>query len=192
MKKIVAIILVIAMSLSFAFSVFADSEAEKARLIKALENFQIKLDNGNIITLKQTDINAAKNFLSSYKSEITPGMVNAIIAKLNEVAIIVKNSDSDIKSISDIGKLSKSEREAILKKSNEAAGLLDIQVNLNNQNGKVEFVDSNTGAPKYESSAVIKKTGPSTNVSSVYFVLGFVALSVIGCAVLTKKFTLTK
>lgn len=188
MKKIVALLLVIAMAVAFAFTAFADTQSEKDRLIKALENYEIKLSDGTTIKLKDTDINAAKNFLSAYDGEVTPDMVDEAIANLDAAAAVVKNSKTEFKTFADLKKLSQAEKNSILEKANDAVEAFDLNVSLNNTNGKVEFKDD-TGAVKYEATTALKKTGP---VSPVYAVAGFVLVALAGCAVLTKKYALSK
>ncbi len=183
MKKIVALLLVIAMAATFAFSAFADSQSEKDRLIKALEDCKIELANGTTVSLKATDINAAKNFLSSYEGEVTANMVDEAIAKINEAKAIVKAAN-----VTDLKNLSQTQRQNIIEKADAAVEAFGLDASVNNTNGKVEFKDD-TGAVKYETSSALKKTGP---VSAVYVVAGFVVIALVGCAVLTKKYALSK
>ena len=183
MKKIVALFLVIALAATFAFSASADTQSEIDRLIKALEDYQITLPNGSVVEFKATDINAAKNFLDAYDGEVTPAMVDAALDKLDEAAEIVKDAK-----VTDLSKLSESDRKELIEKADEAVEAFDLNVSLNNTSGKVEFKDD-TGALKYDSAPALKKTGP---VSSVYVVAGFVVIALVGCAVLTKKYALSK
>ena len=183
MKKIVALFLVIALAATFAFSASADTQSEIDRLIKALEDYQITLADGSTIEFKATDINAAKNFLDAYDGEVTPEMVDAALEQLDEAADIVKSAN-----VTDIKKLSEEKKQDIIEAANDAVESFGLNVSVNNTSNKVEFKDD-TGAVKHDTSAVLKKTGP---VSSVYVVAGFVVIALVGCAVLTKKYALSK
>ncbi len=185
MKRIVALFLVIAMAATFAFSVFADTQSEKDRLIKALENCKVTLADGSVITFKAEDINAAKNFLSAYDGEVTPDMVDEAIAKIEEAKAIVKATG-----VSDLKNLSKTQRQNIIEKADAAVEAFGLNATVNNSNGAVEFKDAATGRVAYETSSALKKTG--LDVSPIYAVAGFVVIALVGCAVLTKKYALSK
>ena len=183
MKKVVALFLVIAMAAAFAFAAFADTQSEKDRLIKAIEDLEITLEDGTKVEFRATDINAAKNFLSSYEGEVTPAMVDEAIAKLNEAAAIVEDAN-----VSDLKKLSKTQRQRIIEKADAAVDAFGLNASFNNTSGSVEF-KNDAGALKYETSGALKKTGTT---SSVYVVAGFVVIALVGCAVVTKKYALSK
>lgn len=185
MKRIVALFLVIAIAATFVFSVFADTQSEKDRLIKALEDCKITLANGAEITFKAEDINAAKNFLSSYDGEVTPAMVDAAIAKIEEAKAIVKAAG-----VSDLKKLSKAQKQKVIEKVDAAVEAFGLNATVNNNSGAVEFKDAATGRVAYETSSALKKTG--LDVSPIYAVAGFVVIALVGCAVLTKKYALSK
>ncbi len=184
MKKIVALLLVIVMAAACAFSVFADTQSEKERLIKAIEEYEITLSGGAKVTFKPEDINAAKNFLDAYDGEVTPAMVDRAIEQMDAVADVVKRAN-----VSDLKKLSKAQRQSAIEKADAAVEDFGLDVSFNTTSNKVEFTDSETGALEHDTSSALKKTGVT---SPVYVVAGFVVIALIGCAVLTKKYALSK
>lgn len=183
MKRIVALFLVIAMAATFAFSAFADTQSEKDRLIKAIKDFEVTLKNGSTFVFKTTDINQAINFLSGYEGEVTANMVDTAIAKLNEAKAIVKNAN-----VSDVKNLTEDQKQDIIEKANDAVEAFDLSVTVNNTSNKVEFNDAE-GNPVYETNTALKKTGLG---NPVYVVAGFVVVALVGCAVVTKKYALSK
>lgn len=194
MKKLVSMALVIVMLASFAVCVFADSSSEKARLIKGLSEYEVKIEKtGVTLVFEKADINAAKNYLNAYKGEVTKEMVDYVFDRIDAAAEIVKKCESaEIKSFRDIKKMNNSEKEAILARGNEAVEAFGLDIVYNSKTNKVDYVDSETGTLRYASNAnlTVKKTDNAVNAAPIVAVAAFVIVAVAGSAVLVKKYSL--
>lgn len=196
MKKIIAFVLVAVMVATMAVSVFAadDTASFKEKIAKYIEEYTLDI-NGNKLAFKSTDVQAAKNFLDSFVTgggEITQEMYDAVVNNIGKAADVVLKSKADIKELKDLSKLSADEKTLILEDANAAVKAFKLTVKFNSADGKVHYLDAAEKDVFVTEPTIIKKTDSSVNALPIVAVSAFAVVAVIGCAVIVKKYALSK
>ena len=122
MKKIFALLIVVALFCGCAFSASAATgiTAEEKKIIEALEQ-KIKMKSGTVVALPDRYINQAEDYLT--KADLTTEQINEILACIENAANEVKSSDAK-----NLSAASVEVKQAVIADAKEAAEVINADL----------------------------------------------------------------
>lgn len=188
MKKLVAILFVIALLASLSVTAFAASGINQyeQEVLDKLSTSAVIGKNGWSFSIPQAYINSAKNYFAS-EGDMTEAEKNAIIGYINAGMEVIKN-DGDAKDFHGkeyhLADMSQESREAVLKYGQSACAEVDLSLVYVPASNKVVITPVNSSTPVFESAPVIKVTGEEFAPNAGTVMLAVIAMIVLGSAVM--------
>lgn len=182
MKKILAVLIVLALVAMLPLTAFAAGLNEYEKEVVAALKSSVKLSNGEDYKIPSKYINKAQNFFLSEDCDMTEAEADAIIGYINAGKAIVKEkADPSAKSF-ELKDLPKSAREEILALGQAACAEVDLNLQYNSRNNAVVITKTGSSTPLFESDAIIKTTGQAVTVDTT-----FVCVAVVICLALATS-----
>lgn len=187
MKKLFALLVIVAMLAVCAFSASAAISADEKKIIDALSE-EIKMASGTVVSLPDRYINQAEDYLT--KADLTPAQVNEILEYIGNAQDVVEESDA--KSLSVAADAVKS---AVVVEAQKAAEVINAELSVTklgttgeqgqvNANYKVTLVfNANSTVDGYEEGDKIELTVKSDEITQTG-VEGSVVSTIVVCVVL--------
>ena len=172
-------------SLFFTIAILCLSQVSSAHAIGAISPAEQKiidsLQSGVVLnetklTLQASDINAAKNYLSSH--ELSESQISTVLNQIESAKAYIKSNN-----VTDLAAIKGKHGQKILQYVQAAASALDLNLSINSD-GTVSLKDK-SGKTVYSSSGVIKKTG--YDFSQTIYVSAVLILVLFSTAVFSIK-----
>lgn len=186
MKKIVAVMLAVLLISALCVPAFAASDinADEQRVLDAVAEV-VTSEEGAKMSLKDADINQAKNFLMRDEIDLNKADADEIIANIEKCFDIVTKAELKSEKLTD---MSEADRQALLAAANDAGAPVNVTVSYDAAANKVEFTYA--GAVIATVDPVIKFTG--AEYTMLFAILGAAVLAVLAAAVVVKKTAVEK
>ena len=181
MKKGMAILLAVLMLSALCVPAMAASDIneDEQRVLDAV-SVVVTSEEGAEMSLYESDINQAKNFLMRDEIDLDKATADEIIENIEECFAIVEKAGLKTEKLTD---MVEADRKALLAAANEAGAPVGVTVAYDAARNKVDFTYG--GAVIASVDPVIKFTG--ADYSMLFVVMGAAVLAVIAMAVVVKK-----
>lgn len=181
MKKVLAILIVMALVAMLPLTAFAAGLNEFEKEVLDVLKGSVQLDNGKSYKIPAQYITKAQNYFLSEDCDMTEQEADAIIGYINTGKAIVKAEAENASGKSfELKDLPQGARNEILNLGKAACAEVDLELTYNGRNDTVVITKTGSTTPIFQSDAVIKTTGQAVTVDAT-----FVCVVVAICLVLS-------